>query len=112
MLEGLISPGETTLDLAKRLRCRFADGRETDLVKFPLDEALGRSEPRCAEEIAFSVADGRSVTTLVNTASPRSCRCDAPFTERCLPPARSTRRARAALFARSGAAAPLRVLHR
>ena len=72
VLEGLLVPGEAVEDLAKVLRCRFSDGREIHLAEFPLVDALSYAETMRAEEMVFSVADGRRVTVLVNATPIRS----------------------------------------
>ena len=59
-------PGRTAEDLLGILTCRFADGREIALDKFPLAQALSSAVTVRAEEIVLSVPDGRSVTILVN----------------------------------------------
>ena len=66
IVEGLRMPGHATEQLLEVLTCRFADGREIALDRFPLSGALSNAETVRAEEIVLSVPDGRSVTTLVN----------------------------------------------
>ena len=66
IVESLRMPGRTAEDLLGILTCRFADGREIALDKFPLAQALSSAETVRAEEIVLSVPDGRSVTILVN----------------------------------------------
>ena len=66
IVESLRMPGRTAEELLGILTCRFADGREIALDKFPLAQALSSAETVRAEEIVLSVPDGRSVTILVN----------------------------------------------
>ena len=66
IVESLRMPGRTAEDLLGILTCRFADGREIALDKFPLAQALSSAETVRAEEIVLTTPDGRSITTLVN----------------------------------------------
>ena len=66
IVEGLRMAGRPAEELLGILTCRFADGREIALDKFPLAQALSSAETVRAEEIVLSVPDGRSVTILVN----------------------------------------------
>ena len=66
IVESLCSPGQSAEDLLGVMTCRFADGREIALGEFPLAGVLSGAATVRAEEIALSVPDGRSVTTLVN----------------------------------------------
>ena len=66
LVEALRTPGRPPEHLLEELNCRFADGREIDLDRFPLAEELSRAETVRAEEVVLSVADGRSITTLIN----------------------------------------------
>ena len=66
IVESLRMPGRTAEDLLGILTCRFADGREIALDKFPLARALSSAETVRAEEIVLITPDGRSITTLVN----------------------------------------------
>ena len=66
IVDSLCNPGQSAEDLLGILTCRFADGREIALDRLPLAGALSGAETVRAEEIALSVPDGRSVTTLVN----------------------------------------------
>ena len=66
IVESLRMPGHTAEDLLGILTCRFADGREIALDKFPLARALSSAETVRAEEIVLTTPDGRSITTLVN----------------------------------------------
>ena len=66
IVETLRTPGEPPEQLLRVMTCRFADGREIALDQFPLSRELSSAETMRAEEIEFSVPDGRSVSTLVN----------------------------------------------
>ena len=66
IVETLRTPGEPPEQLLRVMTCRFADGREIALDQFPLSRELSSAETMRAEEIEFSVPDGRSVATLVN----------------------------------------------
>ena len=59
-------PGRSAEELLEVITCRRADGREIALDRLPLAEELSSAETVRAEEIVLSVADGRSVTTLIN----------------------------------------------
>ena len=66
IVNSLCNPGQSAEDLLGILTCRFADGREIALDKFPLARALSSAETVRAEEIVLTTPDGRSITTLVN----------------------------------------------
>ena len=66
IVEGLRMAGRPAEELLGILTCRFADGREISLGKFPLAGVLSGAETVRAEEIVLSTPDGRSITTLVN----------------------------------------------
>ena len=66
IVEGLAGPESSPDELLGILTCRFADGREIALDRFPITEALSGAETVRAEEIEISTPDGASVTTLVN----------------------------------------------
>ncbi len=66
IVEVLLTPGSPPESLLEQITLQRADGREIALDQFPLSEALVHAENVRAEEIALSVPDGRSVTTLVN----------------------------------------------
>ncbi len=70
--ESLRTPGRPAEDLLQVVTCRFSDGREFALDRFPLADVLSRAEPVCAEEVVLSVPDGRSVRTLVNSTPIRT----------------------------------------
>ena len=65
-IESLCSPGQSAEQLLEVITYRRADGREIALDQLPLAGALSGAETVRAEEIALSVPDGRSVTTLIN----------------------------------------------
>ena len=56
-------------ELLETMSFRRGDGREVSLGEFPIAELLRIGETLRAEEIVFSVPDGRSVTTLLNATS-------------------------------------------
>ena len=66
IVESLCAPGQSAEQLIEVITYRRADGREIALDQLPLAGALSGAETVRAEEIALSVPDGRSVTTLVN----------------------------------------------
>ena len=66
IVESLCAPGQSAEQLLEVITYRRADGREIALDQLPLAGALSGGETVRAEEIALSVPDGRSVTTLVN----------------------------------------------
>ena len=66
IVESLCSPGQSAEQLLQVITYRRADGREIALDQLPLAGALSGGETVRAEEIALSVPDGRSVTTLIN----------------------------------------------
>ena len=72
LVDGLTNPGQTAEQLLDVLTIRRADGREISLREFPLAEALSTGETVRAEEIVISVADGRSVSVLLNATAIRS----------------------------------------
>ncbi len=72
LVDGLTNPGQTAEQILDVLTFRRADGRETSLREFPLAEALSTGETVRAEEIVISVADGRSVSVLLNATAIRS----------------------------------------
>ena len=57
IVKSLCGPGQSAEQLLGVITCRRADGREI---------ALDRAETVRSEEVALSVPDGRSVTTLIN----------------------------------------------
>ena len=72
IVEGLRDPGQAPEDLLQVLICRHADGREIALGELPIAAVLSNAETVRAEEIELSVADGRSVTVLVNATPIRA----------------------------------------
>ena len=72
IVEHLRTPGGELEELLDVFACRRGDGREVPLAEFPLAQQLSSAETVRAEEIALSVPDGRSVTTLVNATPIRS----------------------------------------
>ena len=72
IVDGLRNPDQTAELLLDVLTFRRADGREISLREFPLAEALSTGETVRAEEIVISVADGRSVSVLLNATPIRS----------------------------------------
>ena len=72
LLEGLSTPGRSTDEALDLVTCRRADGREVALAEFPMARLLGSAETVRAEEMTFSVPDGRSATALVNATPIRS----------------------------------------
>ena len=72
IVEGLRTAGRPMEELLELMTLRRADGREVSLSEFPIAELLCIGETVRAEEVVFSVPDGRSVTTLLNATSIRS----------------------------------------
>ena len=70
--EGLRNADRPVEELLEVLTCRFADGSEVALAKFPLVRALGNATTMRAEEVVLSVPDGRSVRTLINVTPIRA----------------------------------------
>ena len=66
IVENLQTPGRSYEQLMEAITFRLAEGREISLAEFPLAQQLSDTETVRAEEITLSVADGRSVTALVN----------------------------------------------
>ena len=66
IVESLCNPGQSAEQLLEVITYRRADGREVALDQLPLAGALSGAETVRAEEIALSVPDGRSITTLIN----------------------------------------------
>ena len=69
IIEPLRTPGRPAEELLDVLTCRFADGREVALDRYSAMQALKDADTVRAEEITLSVADGRSVSMLVNATS-------------------------------------------
>ena len=70
--ESLLDPGQTPGDLLGLVTVRRADGGVFSLSELPLTELLSAAETVRAEEIVMEVADGRSVTVLLNATPIRS----------------------------------------
>ena len=66
IVDSLCAPGQSAEQLLEVITYRRADGREIALDQLPLAGALSGAETVRAEEIALSVPEGRSVTTLIN----------------------------------------------
>ena len=67
IVDNLRSPDQTPEQLLEVLTFTRADGREVSLMEFPMSELLSIGETLRAEEIVMRVADGRSVTVLLNS---------------------------------------------
>ena len=67
ILRGLQMPGNSAKEPLETMTCRRDDGREVGLAELSLARQLGAGETGRAEEVELSVADGRSMTTLVST---------------------------------------------
>ncbi|MXW17226.1 MAG: response regulator [Gemmatimonadetes bacterium] len=65
-------PGLALEELQRILTWRRADGREVALADFNMAQLVGRGETVRAEEMTFTVPDGRSVKTLMNATPIRS----------------------------------------
>ena len=72
IVDELRDANQTTENLLELMTVRRADGRAVSLEEFPLAEALSAGETVRAEEIALEVADGRSITVLLNATPIRS----------------------------------------
>ncbi|MDE0342695.1 MAG: GAF domain-containing protein, partial [Deltaproteobacteria bacterium] len=72
IVEGLRTAGRPMEELLDTIAFRRADGREVSLSEFPITELLSIGETLRGEEVEFSVPDGRSVRTLINSTSIRS----------------------------------------
>ena len=72
IMEPLRTAGRPLEELQDVITLQRADGREVSLAEFPPAAHLGNGETVRAEEIVFSVPDGRSVRTLVNATPIRS----------------------------------------
>ncbi len=67
IVDALSTPGQAPEQLLETIICHRADGREIALAEFPMAQLLVNAETLRAEEMTLSVADGRSVTALVNS---------------------------------------------
>ncbi len=72
IVDSLRDPDQSSEDLLTVLTFRRADGREISLSEFRMADLLGIGETVRAEEIVMRVADGRSVTVLLNATPIRS----------------------------------------
>ena len=66
IVDSLLDPEQSPEDLLGVATLRRGDGREISLREFPMAELLGIGETVRTEEIVLAVADGRSVTVLLN----------------------------------------------
>ena len=71
IVDGLRETDQSPEDLLEVMTVRRADGREVSLKEWPLGQVLTAGETVRAEEILFSVPDGRSVTVLLNATPVR-----------------------------------------
>ena len=65
IVDGLRQPGQALDDLLGALTFHRADGRQISLAETPLAELLSAGETVRAEEITFTVPDGRCATALI-----------------------------------------------
>ncbi len=72
IVDSLRNSDQTPEQLLEVLTFTRADGREVSLREFPMAELLSIGETIRAEEIVMRVADGRSVTVLLNATPIRS----------------------------------------
>ena len=72
IVDSLRNPDQTPEQLLETMTFTRADGREVSLREFPMAELLSIGETVRAEEIVMRVADGRSVTVLLNATPIRS----------------------------------------
>ncbi len=66
MFEVLRVPGHPRERVLEMATCRFADGREIELDRFPLVETMKRAETMRAEEMVVSTPGGGSIRVLLN----------------------------------------------
>ena len=66
IIDALLAPEEPPENLRETLTIRRADGREHNLGEVSMEQLLRAGEKVRAEEMVFSVPDGRSVTVLLN----------------------------------------------
>ena len=72
IVEGLRTPGHTSEQMLEVIAFRRADGREVDLARTTLADALQSGETVRGEEVRLSTPDGRNATILIDTAPVRS----------------------------------------
>ena len=68
IVEGLRTPGHTSEQMLEVISFRRADGREVDLARTTLADALQSGETVRGEEVRLSTPDGRNATILIDTA--------------------------------------------
>lgn len=66
IVDGLRNPDQSAEQLLEVVTYRRADARAVSIEELPLAQALSTGETVRAAEIVMQVADGRSVTTLIN----------------------------------------------
>ena len=66
LVEVLRTPGRAIEEMIEAVTCRLSDGREIALDRLSLAQRLKSAETLRAEEVVLSIADGRSVSALVN----------------------------------------------
>ncbi|MCY3567220.1 MAG: response regulator [Chloroflexi bacterium] len=66
IVDRLRDPDQSAEELLESVICRRGDGREVSLREFQMTELLSIGETVRAEEVVLRVADGRSVTVLLN----------------------------------------------
>ena len=72
IVEGLRTPGHSSEQMLEIIAFRRADGREVDLARTSLADALQSGETVRGEEVRLSTPDGRNATILIDTAPVRS----------------------------------------
>ena len=72
IVDTLRDPDQAPEDLLGLMTIRRADGRQFSLEEFPLAQVLSSAQTVRAEEIVMEVADGRSITVLLNATPIRS----------------------------------------
>ena len=72
IFERLLDPDLPPEEAFRALTCRFADGTEMALQELLFASVLGGARTMRAEQVEFSVPDGRRVRTLVNVTPIRS----------------------------------------
>ena len=66
IIDALLAPEEPPENLRETLTIRRADGRELRLADVSMDQLLRAGEKVRAEEMVFSVPNGRSIAVLLN----------------------------------------------
>ncbi len=72
IIDALLKPGEPSERLRETLIIQRADGQRVSLADVSLDQLLKAGETVRAEEMVFSVPDGRSITVMLNGSPIRS----------------------------------------